>query len=184
MLLQWTLVHYQCFTFYVISVILYPMWFYRYPSCLDSIHCCSQNVYDNPPQAFNTLHGSVSRFAKSNQQACGSETGLLNLTVSTASYIIWLPPSTIQCCIKWCSLQAVPVCTVLAPTRRLNSWVLHTWSFLLVWTLLWCKRGTMAIGRPDFPQIFNAIQDCWRLLDFRQDSLDYCKPCWMSVELL
>ena len=42
---------------------------------------------------------------------------------------------------------------VFAPTRGMHFWTLHNYSYLLIQTLLWCEHGTIAKGRPGFPQL-------------------------------
>ena len=47
----------------------------------------------------------------------------------------------------------VVVSTVSALTCAIHFWTLHACSFLLIQPLLWCKRGTMCIGRAEVSHI-------------------------------
>ena len=39
------------------------------------------------------------------------------------------------------------------PKQDLHFWGLHSFSFLLIYTLHWCKHGNMAIGSPEFRKV-------------------------------
>ena len=51
----------------------------------------------------------------------------------------------------------VVVSTVSASTCAIHFWTLHGCSFLLIQPLLWCKRGTMGIGRAEVSQIYILV---------------------------
>ena len=53
----------------------------------------------------------------------------------------------------WVVFRPAQVSEVSAPTSGIHFWTLHTRSFILIWTLHWCKDGTMAIGQPQFTQL-------------------------------
>ena len=66
----------------------------------------------------------------------------------------------------------------IAPTRRLHFWALHTHSYLLIWTLLWCKHGTIVIESFELYQItiFGPIRRCMKSGDLvdRDAQCVYC----------
>ena len=74
------------------------------------------------------------------------------------------------------SLQALTgVGGVSSRTSVIHFWALHARSCLLIYTLPWCKHGTMAIGPPQFMQvsILGPI-----LLQMRWGSLSACTGKW------
>ena len=53
----------------------------------------------------------------------------------------------------WLLSRPARVCGLFAPTQELYFWALLPHSFLLIWTLLCCKHGTVATGCTEFTYI-------------------------------
>ena len=75
---------------------------------------------------------------------------------------------TIRRCMKTASLQASTPKWAFCTKTRITLWVLHSRSFLFMYTLRWCKHGTTVKCIPEFPQIYTdgTIRRCMKTACF------------------
>ena len=72
----------------------------------------------------------------------------------------------IRCAQNRVFCRAITPSAFIAPRGRLHFWILHTLRYLLVWTLLWCKGGTILFDSFEVSQIsiLGRIRCVWNLV--------------------